>query len=248
MLIKGLKLAGMCAAASWGEAISVFICDYDFYKNSINENSINLYMKKSDGSHRNYNKETENIDSSLRKSAAKVGFYDWEGKRQKNNNYNPLCKNLKGLIDSFLAGGSNKHVTFEHWVWRKFEKQELGCRFPQKRRWRQSTKERPLRESLMKPPHTVEKDVACFSFRTEVGGGLFCPRAGTERPLKTETSATQPHWVEKIFMTPLSDLPAGINIISISMVWTRNKTKWISGTSLCVMSAHSSRIFTPIAA
>lgn len=40
-------------------------------------------MQKSDGSHRNYNKETENVDSSLRKSAAKVGFYDWEGKRQK---------------------------------------------------------------------------------------------------------------------------------------------------------------------
>lgn len=196
-------------------------------------------MEKSDGSHRNYNKETENINSSLRKSAAKVGFYDWEGKWQKNNNYNPLFKNLKGLIYSFLAGGSNKHVTFEHWVRRKFEKQELlRSRFPQKRR--QSTKERPLRESLMKPPYTVEKDVACFSFRTEE---LFCPRAGTERPLKKEPSATQPHWVEKIFMAPLFDLPVSINIISISMVWTgniydiplnhfwlRGPLKWLAGT------------------
>lgn len=135
-------------------------------------------MQKSDGSHRNYNKETENIDCSLRKSAAKVGFDDWEGKRQKKRNYNPLCKNLKGLIYSLLAGGSNKHVTFEHWVWRKFEKQELlRCRFPQKWRWRQSTKERTLRESLMKPPHTVEKDVACFSLRTE-GGGAVLPYSG----------------------------------------------------------------------
>lgn len=55
-------------------------------------------------------------------------------------------------------------------------------------------------------------------FPSEQGGGLFCPRAGTEGPLKTEPSATQLHWVEKIFMTPLSDLPASINIISISVV------------------------------
>lgn len=158
----------------------------------------------------------------LKKVCCKGGLLWLRRKKAKKNNYNPLCKNPKGLIYSFLAGGSNKHVTFEHWVWRKFEKQELlRWRFPQKRRRRQSTKERPLRGSLMKPPHTVEKDVAGFSFRTE-GGGLFCPRAGTERPLKTETSATQPHWVEKIFMTPLSDLPASINIISISMVWTGN--------------------------
>lgn len=57
-----------------------------------------------------------------------------------------------------------------------------------------------------------------FFLQNRGGRGLFCPRVETEKPLKTEPSATQPHWVEKIFMTLLSDLPASINIISISRV------------------------------
>lgn len=73
-----------------------------------------------------------------------------------------------------------------------------------------------LWEKVLKPPHTVEKDVTCFSFRTGEGG-LFCPRLGTERPLKTEPSATQPHWVEKtswlLFRTSL------LALISLASAW-----------------------------
>lgn len=40
-------------------------------------------MQKSDGSHRNYNKETENIDCSLRKSAARWAFMTEKEKGKK---------------------------------------------------------------------------------------------------------------------------------------------------------------------